>query len=120
SRASLASLWKQYFQYGFWKVRVMQKHPRQMQWRQFVPPLFVFSLPTSFLGGFFIPVSMALFFFILKLYLAVDLAASFSTSFKKGWKHFPLLLIIYPVLHLSYGFGFLTGLVCFWNRRDRL
>jgi succinoglycan biosynthesis protein ExoA len=47
SRASLRSLWKQYFQYGFWKVRVLQKHPKQMRPRQFVPPLFVLCLITE-------------------------------------------------------------------------
>src|SRR3989442_6118081 len=26
SRSSLRSLWRQYFRYGCWKVRVMQKH----------------------------------------------------------------------------------------------
>ena len=40
SRSSARFLWGQYFQYGYWKVRVMQKHPRQMQLRQFVPPIF--------------------------------------------------------------------------------
>jgi succinoglycan biosynthesis protein ExoA len=29
SRGTLRSLWRQYYQYGYWKVRVMQKHPRQ-------------------------------------------------------------------------------------------
>ena len=37
-RSSLKALWRQYFQYGYWKVRVMQKHPRQMRLRHFVPP----------------------------------------------------------------------------------
>ena len=32
---------RQYYQYGLWKVRVLQKHPRQMSWRHFVPPAFV-------------------------------------------------------------------------------
>ena len=31
TRTSFTGLWKQYFQYGFWKVRVLQKHPRQMR-----------------------------------------------------------------------------------------
>ena len=30
-RSTLKSLGKQYFQYGMYKVRVLQKHPRQMQ-----------------------------------------------------------------------------------------
>ena len=44
SRADLASLWRQHFQYGYWKVRVMQKHPRQMRARQFAPPALVAAL----------------------------------------------------------------------------
>jgi succinoglycan biosynthesis protein ExoA len=47
SRSTLGGLWFQYFQYGLWKVRVLQKHPRQMRPRQFVPPLFVLSLVLS-------------------------------------------------------------------------
>lgn len=120
SRASLASLWKQYFQYGFWKIRVLQKHPRQMQWRQFVPPVFTFSLPASLAAGFFMPSAASLFFLILIFYAAADGLASFWLSAQKQWKFFPLLLVIHPVLHLSYGLGFITGLVRFRNRwRDR-
>ena len=44
SRSTLLSLWRQYFQYGYWKVRVLQLHPRQMRPRQFVPFIFVVSL----------------------------------------------------------------------------
>ena len=33
--------------YGFWKVRVMQKQPRQMQARQFVPAVFVTTLAAT-------------------------------------------------------------------------
>ena len=36
-RTTPRTLWRQYFQYGYWKVRVMQKHPLQMQPRQFGP-----------------------------------------------------------------------------------
>jgi len=47
SRSSIGSLWQQYFQYGYWKVRVLQKHPRQMQFRHFVPAAFVGALLVS-------------------------------------------------------------------------
>ena len=52
-RGSFNSLWRQYYKYGYWKVRVLQKHPRQMSLRQFVPPAFVpvsythLTLPTK-------------------------------------------------------------------------
>jgi succinoglycan biosynthesis protein ExoA len=48
-RSSPMALWKQYYQYGYWKVRVLQKHPHQMSLRQFVPPAFVLSLLLSLL-----------------------------------------------------------------------
>ena len=35
ARSSLRAVAGQYFKYGYWKVRVMQKHPYQMRWRQF-------------------------------------------------------------------------------------
>ena len=41
NRTSLRMLFRQYRQYGMWKVRVLQKHPRQMSTRQLVPPVFV-------------------------------------------------------------------------------
>ena len=47
NRNSLRALWKQYFRYGYWKVRVLQKHPFQMCARHFVPPLFVSILIIS-------------------------------------------------------------------------
>ena len=46
-RSSPAALWRQYFQYGFWKIRVLQKHPLQMSLRQFIPPTFVLGLMLS-------------------------------------------------------------------------
>jgi len=43
-RSTLPALWRQYFQYGFWKVRVLQKLPGQMSARQFAPPTLALAL----------------------------------------------------------------------------
>jgi succinoglycan biosynthesis protein ExoA len=116
SRASLHTLWKQYFQYGFWKVRVLQKHPKQMRLRQFVPPVFVLSsfivLGLSFLVSWGWAAAVA----VSGSYVLANLAASAATASKKGWRHLSLLPVVYAILHLSYGLGFLAGLVKFWNR----
>ncbi len=116
SRASLRNLWKQYFQYGFYKVRVLQKHPRQMSARQFVPPIFVLSLFTSIILSFFTSFGSALLLIITLFYLIANISASFNAALKEGWRHLFLLPITYAVLHLSYGSGFLAGLAKFWNR----
>lgn len=118
SRGSLRKLWRQYYQYGFWKVRVMQKHPRQMRLRQFVPPAFVAALLGSLLFGMFLRPFRYVLAFILILYVMADLSASLSLGRAHGLRHVPRLLMIHPILHLSYGLGFLAGLRHFAGRRE--
>jgi glycosyltransferase involved in cell wall biosynthesis len=119
SRNTLGSLWKQYFQYGFWKVRVMQKHPRQMQSRQFVPPTLVGVLLGSALLSPFSRAGRFLAVAVSGSYLLANLAASFWTARKHSRRHLPLLPVVFAILHLSYGAGFLVGLAKFWNRWGR-
>ncbi len=116
SRGSLWSLWRQYFQYGFWKVRVLQKHPRQMSLRQFVPPAFVASLGVALLFALVSPFGKMLLALIAGLYLTANLLASLWTAAQRGWRYLPLLPVVFANLHLSYGAGFLTGLVKFARR----
>ena len=116
SRASLRSLWKQHFQYGFWKVRVMQKHPKQMRPRQFVPPLFALCLCLCLCLSFLFPWGWVCLAATAGSYALANLAASAVTASKKGWRYITLLPVVYAVLHVSYGLGFLVGLVRFWNR----
>jgi glycosyltransferase involved in cell wall biosynthesis len=116
TRSSPLTLWKQYFEYGLWKIRVLQKHPTQMSLRQFIPPLFVFGLLISILLTLTTNWGKWLLFFIVFSYLLANIAASIMTASKKGWKHLPLLPITFLIIHLSYGFGFLAGLIKFWNR----
>ena len=117
-RSSPSALWRQYFQYGFWKIRVLQKHPRQMSLRQFVPPAFTLAFLASLLLIFStVPPS---FTFFLPFYVFLNLIASLVISFRHGLQHFLFLPLVFTILHLSYGAGFLLGLFKFWNRwRDR-
>ena len=109
------SLWWQYYQYGFWKVRVLQKHPLQMSVRQYVP--FVFVLLVFFSSVLVMSPALRLWsLFVPLLYAVTNLAASTTTVTKKGWEHLPFLPLVYAILHVSYGLGFLRGLLKFWNR----
>jgi succinoglycan biosynthesis protein ExoA len=116
SRASLRKLWKQYFQYGYWKVRVLQKHSRQMSARQFVPALFVIALFASLLTAPFSVPGKILLETILLAYLGLNLGASILAARRTEWKVLPLVPIAFTIIHLAYGSGFLLGLAKFWNR----
>ena len=115
SRSSLRSLWRQYFQYGYWKVRVLQKHSGQMQPRQFVPPLFVAACLAALLLLPLFPVTGYFLGIAVSSYAIANVLASILSWRKNKYYLLPLVPIAFATLHLAYGLGFLTGLVRFWS-----
>lgn len=116
SRSSFSSLFKQYYQYGFWKVRVMQKHPQQMSLRQFIPPVFV----TTLIGLSVLSLFSSFFRYLLLaevgMYGIANLGAAVTTARGRPFKTIPQLMVAFSILHVSYGLGFLNGLIKFANR----
>ena len=113
ARPTLKSVWQQYFRYGFWKVRVFQKHPRMMQLRQFIPGAFVLGIGGSVIISLFYAPFLWVLGFIILCYLLGALVFSFKIAIEKGWKYFCIMPVVFAVLHISYGIGFLTGLMRF-------
>jgi hypothetical protein len=119
-RGSPRALWRQYFQYGFWKVRVMQKHPRQMRWRHFAPGALVTVLAALPVAALAWPAAWSAWGGVAGIYLAATCAASLWGARRSGWDLAPALPMAFIILHLSYGTGFLAGLLRFIGRwRDR-
>jgi GT2 family glycosyltransferase len=116
SRSSFRSLWKQYFQYGYWKVRVLQLHPAQMSIRQFVPFAFVSLLTFLALGSLVSVTSGWLFLGMLGFYLLSNFLASALSCRRSGIGALPGIAASFGILHFSYGIGFLFGLVAFRRR----
>jgi succinoglycan biosynthesis protein ExoA len=117
NRTTVRSLWSQYFKYGYWKVRVMQKHPRQMRPRQFVPIAFVVALLVSVFAALFSIAGKWGLIFLMALYLMTNLGATTVACVRKSeWSLLPLVPVAFAVIHFSYGLGFLIGLISFWNR----
>lgn len=105
-RSTLVGLAKQYFEYGRWKREVVRRHPRSVRWRQLVPPATVIGLATSLIAG------LAIHPWLLApaggYLLAVGVATSIG-AVKNGRGASSRLLLVYPVMHLSWGVGFLLG-----------
>jgi hypothetical protein len=117
SRSSLRTLWRQYYQYGLWKVRVMQKHPRQMRIRHFVPALFVSVLAVLSVAACFSPAARVVLSGVFGAYLAGSIGTAFGIGLRTGnWKVAPIIPLAFAALHFSYGIGFLAGMIRFWNR----
>lgn len=138
SRATLRALWKQYYGYGFWKVRVTQKHPRQMRPRHFAPPVFaalwivllglapfsrhtrrVLTAMVTLYGGGVLAASAS----ALQIAREEDASPTLDSNFSqneappeinaKTALHLPPA---FAILHFSYGLGFLVGLIKFASR----
>lgn len=116
NRSSFRTLARQFYQYGVWKVRVLQKHPRQMSPRQFVPPMFVGGVVSTFLIGLlWEPARWLCLSGLLAYFVALTMAAAL-TARRSGWDLFLPVLLSFAIMHISWGTGFLVGAVRFRNR----
>jgi GT2 family glycosyltransferase len=110
ARSNLRSLWKQYFGYGFWKVRVIQKHGRPASWRHLVPAVFVLALLIAAGMSVLVP-SYQWLLAVLLPYSVVLLFASLWRAARNGWQYAPLLPLAFVTIHIGYGLGFLAGIM---------
>lgn len=116
SRGNLKSLWRQYFQYGYWKVRILQIHPKQMSARQFIPFFFVSSIILLMLLSVFSVAARWALTGTACLYLAASVVATIKSTSRIRLVGLPLVFLSFVILHLSYGLGFLVGLFAFLGK----
>lgn len=112
TRASLRALFRQYAQYGYWKVRVIQKRRLPASVRHLVPGLFVGSLLALAALSLFSRAALWLFLLEAGLYVTANLAASLVTC-RGRWKFLPVMPVVFAAYHFGYGWGFLRGLIDF-------
>jgi len=116
SRSNFKSLWRQYFQYGYWKIRVFQLHPKQMSLRQFVPFSFVLAIILFSLLSIFFTFGKWGLLAVLGFYFLANLAATINAAKRIEPIGLPLVFLSFPILHFSYGLGFAVGLFAFWRK----
>ena len=115
-RKSLGSLCRQYFRYGYWKVKTLRRHPSSWQWRQVLPPLLVLGLVASAVMSWWLHPLFAAF---IVFYLLVNMCFSAALALKLGkWRAWPFYVSIYAAMHMSWGLGFWMGLLRFGFRGD--
>jgi glycosyltransferase involved in cell wall biosynthesis len=113
ARGSLKKLWRQYFQYGFWRIRTMQKHKKPATFRQVIPLLFVSSiLLLTIFGTVWTPL-WYLLYAEFGIYLVGILMGAFDVGRKAGWWYAPLSPVVFLILHFAYGLGSLWGIIRF-------
>ena len=112
SRPDLRSLAKQYFAYGYWKFKMLKRHPDSLRWRQALPPVFVSGiLMLSLLSTFWVPARILLAG-VAGLYLVILLAGSIKPAImRKRFSLIPGVPLAIMTMHFSWGSGFLWSLM---------
>ncbi len=118
-RPTLSGLFRQYFQYGFWKVAVLRKHHIPGSWRHLVPVMFVLtniflvvSMAATAVGASrWFNVAAGLWLAFATTYACACLFASLLSASRHGWTTLPYLPAVFAAYHFSYGFGFCVGLL---------
>lgn len=110
SRGTLGGLWRQYFGYGYWKVRVIRRRGGvPSSGRHVVPAALVLGLAAGValaaLGRTLLPALV-----VPGLYAAFLLVATLHVRLSRREHDALLLPLVLPVLHLAYGCGFLAAL----------
>lgn len=111
-RATLRGLFRQYFDYGFWRVAVLRKHPGQGNVRHFVPAAAVIA------GFGLLLFARPMFVALAAVYLLLSLVAAAQSARREGWDLLPALPVIFAVYQSAYAAGFFSGLL-YWTLRRR-
>jgi glycosyltransferase involved in cell wall biosynthesis len=112
-RPTLKKLWKQHFQYGYFKPLVLSKVGGVFTWRQAIPSLLITSLVVTGLLSFLSEYFLWFFVLILGLYVSITIIFSLSTGIKTDLSLMPFLMASFVTLHFSYGTGYLKGILDF-------
>ncbi|MFZ4523428.1 MAG: glycosyltransferase family 2 protein [Bacteroidales bacterium] len=114
ARPGLSSLSKMFFQYALFKPLVNKKLKKPATIRQFIPPLFVLFLLTGWLPAFISPILLFGYAAGMGIYLLANLLFTLKSALntRKGYLVF-FLPWIFLLQHLSYGIGYLAGIIKF-------
>lgn len=116
-RASLQALARQYTQYGYWKVRLIQKHRLPASIRHLIPASFVLSLIVLGIVSPLWPAAFWAWVLLAGVYSVSNATAAMWTAARYGWNLLFLLPFVFAVYHFAYGYGFLRGAWDFIIRR---
>ena len=121
ARSTFSKLWQMYFQYGLFKPLVNKKIGLPSNIRQLVPIGFISSLIISLIVFIFNPLGGTLFISILALYALFNLTISIKIAKKDYLAHIFYNFIGFCIVHFSYGFGYLKGILYFviFNKMNR-
>jgi succinoglycan biosynthesis protein ExoA len=112
-RDNLRALWRQFYQYGYWKVAVIRKHRMAAAYRQLAPTLFIAMLMVLAIGGIFAPLARILCASLLIAYVVAMALSAVITSGSRDPASLVFVVLSTACMHFAYGSGFAHGIFDF-------
>lgn len=94
---------------GMWNIITMRLCPGSMGIRHFIPLIFLLSLILLPILSFINIRFLSVFVCELILYVVLDIYFALKTS--KKVKYILMVAVLFPIFHITYGFGSITGIV---------
>lgn len=113
ARATFGQVARMFYQYGYFKPLMARKVGRVVTLRQVVPAAFVATLAAAGLAAVWLPLARWALALIVGAYSAAILATAARAYPRLGLRATLALAAVFPVLHVSYGVGFLRRLASF-------
>lgn len=114
NRQSWRKLVRQFYEYGLWKTRVLQKHPRQMSIRHYVPPAFDAVVLAGLMSGpLFGPTGPLASVTALGVYAGTMALVAMREARSGARSRYWLALVL---IHHAWALGFLMGMMRFAPR----
>lgn len=115
ARAGLRELARQYWRYGYWKLRMLLRYPGSMRWRQAIPPIFVLSvIALLILAAFWRPAIYILGLELAAYLIALTAAGATLARRERRLSVLPASAVAMITMHVAWGSGFI------WSLIDRL
>jgi succinoglycan biosynthesis protein ExoA len=105
-RESVQGLSRQYFRYGYYRVKTARHHPASMRPSHLAPPLLLGATALSFLGGRRMRTCMRLG---PAAYLILQAVVCARVARTRGSRDAVLLPAVLTTMHASFGAGYLAG-----------
>lgn len=109
NRSSMTGLWRQFHDYGLWKIPVLIRHPRRARLRHLAPAGLVAGVAGSAaVGGLFRP-ARPVAPLLAGMYLVAASMAAARYSHDEPRTSSPALVAVFATMHAAYGTGMLMG-----------
>lgn len=113
-RSSITAVYRQFFQYGYWKVAVARKHGTHAALRHIVPFLFVLALGSFWVSSLVSEIMLLMALAATVTYVGlVSLGGAVAAS-ERSLRHIALTTVAIMAMHFGYGIGYGLGM---WDFR---